>query len=115
MSRRFWLEFGATVACGVARSVTAADGDVDASFGNSGVARTGATDVNAYADVVVQADGKIVTCATRTANGLSAIRSPRYDASPLSAHTFSPPLDISGGANCAGRRSNALNRARNSS
>ncbi len=49
----------------------ATDGDLDAGFGSAGVARAGATDVNAYADMLVQPDGKIVTCATRTANGQS--------------------------------------------
>lgn len=59
------------LAISVARAAFAVDGDIDPGFGNQGVARTGALDVNAYANVAVQPDGKIVTCGTRTMNGLS--------------------------------------------
>ncbi|MEO5559910.1 MAG: hypothetical protein ABIO49_08760 [Dokdonella sp.] len=43
----------------------AADGDLDQTFGTNGIARSGVDDAGADAAIVVQSDGKILTCGSR--------------------------------------------------
>lgn len=53
---------------------TAADGDLDPSFGQGGIAVTGVVDAGGAASAcgpIVQPDGKIVLCSTRSENGSS--------------------------------------------
>lgn len=62
------------LALGLWASVAAAvNGDIDPTFGNAGIALTGVVDAlgNGAYGPVVQPDGKILICDTRTANGSS--------------------------------------------
>jgi uncharacterized delta-60 repeat protein len=63
--------FTALAAVGFCLSAAAADGDLDRTFGIDGIARAGVTDAGSSVPThpVVQADGKILFCGTRTADG----------------------------------------------
>lgn len=62
----------ATLAMLASHAAVAAEGDIDPSFGDAGLAMTGLIDVSAaVCGPLVQPDGKILVCNTRLANGSS--------------------------------------------
>lgn len=64
----------ATLAMVASHAATAADGDLDPTFGDGGIALTGIVDGGGSASAcgpVVQPDGKILLCSTRNDNGSS--------------------------------------------
>jgi uncharacterized delta-60 repeat protein len=66
--------FTAALLCAMLSSAYAADGELDPTFGTSGVAHSGIDDATAGATVVVQPDGRILTCGER-----GFLTDPRYD------------------------------------